>query len=600
MKLNKLLLILITFWLSGSFAISYAQVKITDGVDLTMDPNSLLELESSTRGLLLPRISLNSLDQPDPLTAPVPAGMIVYSSGGLVTDGFYYWNGSVWKNIAASAPPSETLFTKSATATLLKTETFVLASGDITLTLPAVTSADNGLAITIKNTGTHPDLITVNGNAAATIDGSGSTTLMRWCADTYIALDGNWITKNHDPGGDSRIVVSETGSFITIAEAVEFLSEHMTGPTVVTIASKVNLVLESLVIQLPYPVTFEGVSNGAVTVGPGPDMTGKPLFDCLTDCSFKMLSFKGSTMSGYGSSLGEDAIHLTENGTYNEIKDCSFDGFDCAIVNLSDAGLWLFDCDIINSAASGLLLDSPAAGAVVKVSETDFTGNNIGVNLLRGFNATVTLNSGFYSNQDVTDTGILYNPSTFSFSNLIITGNSWNFTGTGISGFDFSRPDGRDADAFIENNAGIEDEKPHCNISVVNNSLTTSCIVSNTWYKASWINTSSVTSSLAIDNNLITYQPVKTRDLYIIISGDVTVNGNDRVVTIGIVKDGVTTTRYGETALRITTANQPYQFSTVIYLEDVAKDDYFELYCSTASGNDILNFQDVNLYVNAQ
>jgi hypothetical protein len=88
--------------------------------------------------------------------------------------------------------------------------------------------------------------------------------------------------------------------------------------------------------------------------------------------------------------------------------------------------------------------------------------------------------------------------------------------------------------------------------------------------------------------------------MYLIISGDVTVNSNNRVVTIGIVINGATTTRYGETALRITTANQPYQFSTVIYLEDVAKDDFFELYCSTANDNDILIFQDINWFVSAQ
>ncbi len=600
MKLNNLLLILITYWLSGLFGMSYAQVKITDGADLTMDPNSLLELESTNRGLLLPRISLNSLDQPDPLTAPVPVGMFVYSSGGIVTDGFYYWNGSGWINFAASGTLSETLFTKSATATLLKTETFVLASGNITLTLPSVTSADNGLAITIKNTGSYVDLITVEGNADATIDGFVNTTLTRWCADTYIAWNGNWITKNRNTGKDSRIVVSETGSFTSIAEAVEFLSTHMTGPTVVTVASKVNLVLESLVIQLPYPVTFEGVSNGAVTVGPGPDMTGKPIFSCITDCSFKMLSFKGSTMSGYGSSIGEDAIHLTENGTSYNIKDCSFDGFYCAIVNQANAELWLFDCDIMNSAASGLLLDSPTPGVVVKVSETDFTGNNIGVNLLSGFQYDshikfrILFQSGSYRYRDSLQSIHLFFFKSYHYRQFL------EFYGTGISGFDFSRPDGRDADAFIENNAGIEDDKAHCKINVVNNSLTTSCVVSNTWYKANWINTSSVTSSLLINNNMITYLPVKPRDLYLIISGDLTVDSNNRVITIGIVKNGVTTTRYGETALRITTANQPYQFSTVIYLENVAKDDYFELYCSTTTGSDVLKFQDVNWFVSAQ
>jgi hypothetical protein len=238
---------------------------------------------------------------------------------------------------------------------------------------------------------------------------------------------------------------------------------------------------------------------------------------------------------------------------------------------------------------------------VVKISETDFTDNIVGVNLLAGSSATVTLNSGFYSNQNDTDIAILYNPSTFSFSNLIINGNSWNFVGTGISGFDFSRPDGRDANAFIENNAGIEDEKPHCNINVVNNSLTTTCPLASSWYKANWINTSSVTTNFTIENNRITYQPIKPRDVYLVISGNVTnTTTNNGVATIAIVKNDLTTTRYGETALRITTANQPFQFSTVIYLEDVAKGDYLELYCSTNTNNDVLVFRDINCYVSAQ
>jgi hypothetical protein len=135
---------------------------------------------------------------------------------------------------------------------------------------------------------------------------------------------------------------------------------------------------------------------------------------------------------------------------------------------------------------------------------------------------------------------------------------------------------------------------------VVNNSLTTTCALANSWYKANWINTSSVTTNFTINNNRITYQPVKPRDVYLVISGNVTNTTNNGVTTIAIVKNDLTTTRYGETALRITTANQPFQFSTIIYLEDVAKGDYFELYCSADNNNDVLVFRDINCYVSAQ
>ena len=73
-----------------------------------------------------------------------------------------------------------------------------------------------------------------------------------------------------------------------------------------------------------------------------------------------------------------------------------------------------------------------------------------------------------------------------------------------------------------------------------------------------------------------------------------------RNITIGIVKNGVTGTRYGETTLRTVTVNQPFQFSTVIYLEDVVQGDYFELYCSSATNGDVVSFQDINIFADSK
>ncbi len=97
MRLTKLLLIPVFILFSGLFVPAVAQVKITDGADTTIDTNSLLELESTSKGLLVPRMAINNLSLPAPLTAPVPVGMLVYSTGGTVTDGFYYWTGSNWR-----------------------------------------------------------------------------------------------------------------------------------------------------------------------------------------------------------------------------------------------------------------------------------------------------------------------------------------------------------------------------------------------------------------------------------------------------------------------------------------------------------------------
>ena len=77
---------------------SYAQIKVGNNPN-TINSNSILELESTNKGLLIPRIVLNSLSSVSPLTGTVPAGMLIYSSGGSVSDGFYFWNGTSWLSV---------------------------------------------------------------------------------------------------------------------------------------------------------------------------------------------------------------------------------------------------------------------------------------------------------------------------------------------------------------------------------------------------------------------------------------------------------------------------------------------------------------------
>ncbi len=594
MNSNKLSLLLITFLLYGFSAISIGQVKITDGVDMTMNANSLLELESLNRGLLIPRVALVSMDQADPLTDPIPPGMLVYSSGGSVPDGFYYWNGNKWVYFNVSETPA----TKSADATLLKSETLVLASGDIKLTLPLVTSADNGLSVTIKNIGTHLNLVTIEGNSGATIDGISETSLTRWRGQTYIAWEGNWITRTRETRTDNLLDVSRNGSFATISEVVEFLNLHMSGPSVVSLSGEAHEIDATQIINLPYPVTFQGLSFGETRIDGTAGVSGSPLFDCKTECYFKMLTFKSASNAS-----GNDAIHFTGAGAYYEVKDAFFTGFNKGIVTTTNNDLWIFETDFEDCTGAGIEVAAGAAsGGSLKLSESDFLQCRNGISLLSGVSESISiLNCTFYNTLSGSDIGVLYTPSTFtSFSSIFITNNAWNNEGTFFSGFDFARADGRDANAFINNNAGAENKNPHCKINVSNNVSTTTVTTAGTFYKANWTNTSFYTTKWMVNNNRVTYQTDYLLDAWAIITGNLTVDDNNLRVTIAIVKNGVTGTRYGETDLRIVTANQPFQFSTVIYIPDMKKDDYLELFVTSSQNGDIVRFQDVQWYTNTQ
>lgn len=576
-----------------------AQIKIGNNPG-TINSNSLLELESTNKGFLPPRVALNSTTSILPMTGTVPTGMLVYSSGGTLTDGFYYWNGTAWRLIATSELNS---VTKTADATLTKAETFVLASNDITLTLPVVTSSDNGLSITVKNVGSHTDLVTVIGNSGATIDEATSSKHTRFIGKTYVVDGGNWVIKEKNREAENLLDVNANSSWTTVQEVVEYLNAHMTGPTVVRLGEESYDISSTIVIDLPHSLTFQGLSYGNSTIAAASGLAGKPMFRCVSDCFFKMLSFDATTLSGYGTAAGEDAIRLIGSGTYNEVKDCTFERFYNTILDSTNAELWVFETDISNATNNGILVHSGVAGVTVKVAETDFIGCKRGVNLNKATGAIIQLASGGYYNTGGTDTAITYHPGTGffdAFTSISITGNSWNNIGKYIEGFDFTLS--RDANAILESNAGVGDSKPQCFINVLNNSANQVTITTaNTWYKANWgTNTAQSTCKWTITNNNVTFQPTNKRNGYFTIAGNLSVNQANRVISIGVVKNGVTGVRYGETTLRIVTGNQPFQFSFVVLIENIGPNDYFEIYHTSANSGDIIKIQDIQWLVNTQ
>lgn len=87
-----------------------AQLKVGDN-PTTINASSVLEAESTNKGLLIPRIALTGTASASPLAAHV-AGMMVYNTAtaGDVTPGFYYNNGTAWQRVVAGSAAT-TLYT---------------------------------------------------------------------------------------------------------------------------------------------------------------------------------------------------------------------------------------------------------------------------------------------------------------------------------------------------------------------------------------------------------------------------------------------------------------------------------------------------------
>ena len=92
-------LFLLTFLYS--YAI-FSQVKIGDNPN-SISPSSILEIESTDKGVLIPRVALVSTANSSPVSSP-SVSLMVYNTAtnNDVIPGYYYWNGTNWSSFVTS------------------------------------------------------------------------------------------------------------------------------------------------------------------------------------------------------------------------------------------------------------------------------------------------------------------------------------------------------------------------------------------------------------------------------------------------------------------------------------------------------------------
>ncbi|MCS6982524.1 MAG: hypothetical protein NZM65_10070, partial [Flavobacteriales bacterium] len=107
MNRPKLTLLLLTgvpaLWLGLSEARAQGVGINTDGT--SPDASAILDVKSSDKGLLVPRVSLTATNSASPITSPA-TGLLVYNTNASVSGGsgtgFYYWDGSQWVRLDPS------------------------------------------------------------------------------------------------------------------------------------------------------------------------------------------------------------------------------------------------------------------------------------------------------------------------------------------------------------------------------------------------------------------------------------------------------------------------------------------------------------------
>lgn len=103
--MKTVITLLIAILIFAGYSLNAQVAVTTDGS--SADGSAMLDVKSSDKGMLIPRVALTGTSDITTISSPVES-LMVYNTAtaGDVTPGFYYWNGTAWTPMAGSSSGS--------------------------------------------------------------------------------------------------------------------------------------------------------------------------------------------------------------------------------------------------------------------------------------------------------------------------------------------------------------------------------------------------------------------------------------------------------------------------------------------------------------
>ena len=221
--------ILQTLALSILLQFAYAQTGNVGVGTATPDASAALEVSSTSKGLLIPRVSLTATNSASPITSPL-ISLLVYNTNTSVagttqvTPGYYFWNGTSWIRLLSTklANANNGLSVVNDTTiqlggTLIQTTTITQGSNTFTV-------LNNGTTNTVINLSSTGDFdVQDNGTSALFVRDDGNVGIGTNAPAEKLNVNGSvfipdaasyWIGNNADAGERLRMHHSGIQSYI--------------------------------------------------------------------------------------------------------------------------------------------------------------------------------------------------------------------------------------------------------------------------------------------------------------------------------------------------------------------------------------------------
>lgn len=172
----------------------------------TPDPSSELDVTSTNRGFLMPRVALTSTTDTATITGTEATSLLVYNTATVadVTPGFYYWDGTRWVTLGGASIAAWELLGNAGT----NAGTNFLGTTDAQ-DLVIRTNNTEVLRITQPDGSSDPKIVAGNGNNHGTIN------------DPLYTFSNDDDTGIWSDGGDEMSLGAGSREFLTIDEAAQ-------------------------------------------------------------------------------------------------------------------------------------------------------------------------------------------------------------------------------------------------------------------------------------------------------------------------------------------------------------------------------------------
>lgn len=202
----------------------YAQNIAINSTGNTADASSMLDVSSTNKGLLIPRVSLTATNVAGPIASPATS-LIVYNTATAgvapnnVVPGYYYWNGTQWVQVITNLTMSN-IYTANGNLTSARTvnlngNTFQFLDNTQAFGGQTRFSYNNGSRLLVTTTTGRADLSLLAGSSSLFLfqDVNNSAQLITGGTSTGLLIGtGSAIPVQITTNGAQRMVITGTGN----------------------------------------------------------------------------------------------------------------------------------------------------------------------------------------------------------------------------------------------------------------------------------------------------------------------------------------------------------------------------------------------------